>query len=176
MSTLTWPPDVCPHCKWHRKLTKSHESNCPAKADKPIYNEVFPHLFVGSVEARVDPRFVAVVSILTEAQARYIGANLAQPSVPMVYIDHEDGPPGLVDKCARAWEHVDDNIVLGDVLVHCYQGASRSVTAAAGWIITRHRRRVRDEIPRIAGIRPQALYLNPGYVRELEALEDSVAG
>lgn len=171
MSEFTWPPVVCPCCRWRRKLTKSHLDGCPSRSSEPLYHEVFPRLFVGSVEARVDPRFVAVVSILTEAQGRYIGAGLAQPSVPMVYIDHEDGVGGLVAKCPQAWEHIDRYILQGDVLVHCYQKASRSVAVATGWVVTRHGLRVRDEVPRIAGIRPQALHLYPGYVRELEALD-----
>ena len=168
---LSWPPAICPHCQCERKLSTSHLWGCPARGGDPAYHEVFPGLFVGSVEARVDPRFVAVVSILTEAQSRYIGAALAQPRSPMAYIDHEDRVPGLVAKCGPAWEHIDRHIPRGDVLVHCYQGASRSVTAATGWIVTRRGRRVLDEVPRIAGIRPQAVYLFEGYVRELEALE-----
>ena len=113
-------------------------------------------------------------SLLTEAQARFIGTAVAQPSVPLVYIDHEDRVPGLVAKCGKAWEHIDHYIKQGEVLVHCFQGASRSVTAAIGWVITRFGRRACDEVALVSCLRPQALHLYEGYVRELEDLERGI--
>ncbi len=170
-----YPPTVCPHCKFGLKLSMSHRTHCPAQQpNKPACHEVAPGFFVGSVEARVDPRFVAVVSILSEADARYVGARVAMPSVPMFHVEHEDQGEGLLTKCVPAWAFVDQHRTRGPVLFHCLQGANRSPTAYCGYRITRDRVRAEDILLDVLARRPPAWYINRTNVEALRALDSSL--
>ena len=167
-----WPPAYCPHCRWHVKLSTPHKHHCPSlKPDKPSSHQVAPNLFVGSVEARASSRFVAVVSILSSSDTKWVGSRVGLPKGPCHFIDHEDRIPGLLAKCVPAWEFIDAHIQQGPVLVHCLQGASRSVSVAGGWRLTRERVPVRQLVPELVLCRPSAMFLSSVYVRELEELQ-----
>lgn len=166
-----YPPTVCPHCKFARRFSMSHREHCPTmRPNKPACHEVAPGLFVGSVEARVDQRFVAVVSILSEADARYVGTQVAMPSVPMFHINHEDGSPELLTKCEPAWAFVDEHRQRGSVLFHCLQGASRSVAVFCGYRITRDRVHPQHIMNDVLLARPPAWHLSQVFVSELLTL------
>lgn len=167
-----YPPTVCPHCKWGRKLSTPHRSPCPAdNPTEPPCHEVAPGLFVGAVEARIDPRFVAVVSILSEGDARYVGARVPMPSVPMFHVEHEDRSEGLLAKCEPAWRFVDEHRARGPVLFHCLQGANRSPTVYCGYRITRDRVRAEAILLEVLARRPPAWHINPANVEGLLALD-----
>lgn len=166
-----YPPTVCPHCKFRLRFSMAHRPHCPTmRPDEPACHEVAPGLFVGSVEARVDRRFVAVVSILSEADARYVGARVAMPSVPMFHVEHEDQGEGLLVKCEPAWRFVDEHRAQGPVLFHCLQGANRSPTAYCGYRITRDRVSAEAILLEVLARRPPSWYVNRTNVEGLLAL------
>lgn len=166
-----YPPTVCPHCKFGRKLSMDHRAHCPAmRPDDPACHEVAPGLFVGSVEARVDQRFVAVVSILSEADVRYVGGRVAMPNVPMFHVEHEDRGEGLLAKCVPAWAFVDEHRARGPVLFHCLQGANRSPTVYCGYRITRDQVSAEAILLEVLSRRPPAWYINRTNVEGLQQL------
>ncbi len=170
-----FPPTVCPYCKFGRKLSQSHLEKCPAmRADDPPCHEVAPGLWVGSVVARTDPRFVAVVSILSEFDVKYVGAKVAQPAVPVYHIEHADHTEGFVEKCGPAWNFVDRHLPRGNVLFHCLMGASRSPSAAAGWLVSRGVMRAKRALHHLASRRPPALHITDKFVDELGDLDEAV--
>lgn len=170
-----FPPTVCPYCKFGRKLSQSHLEKCPAmRVDDPSCHEIAPGLWVGSVVARTDPRFVAVVSILSEFDVKYVGAKVAQPSVPVFYVEHADHTEGFVEKCLQAWDFVDRHLPRGDVLLHCLMGASRSPTAAAGWLVSRGVMRAKRALHHLASQRPPALHITDKFIDEIGDLDLAV--
>lgn len=166
---------TCPHCDFTRKLSMAHRPECPAMDDStwpdretPHCQEIVPGLWVGDVCARVG-RWDLVVGILSEENLRWIG-DLAGPPCEYILLMHEDRTPGLLAKCAAAWDRMSAVLSSGRVLVHCHQGASRSVAVAAGWLILQGRT-AQEAVDLLVAKRPQAMHLSRVFQEELVALE-----
>ncbi|KXS12130.1 phosphatases II [Gonapodya prolifera JEL478] len=61
----------------------------------------------------------------------------------------------------------------GGVLVHCYQGKSRSAAAVVGWLIAKRGMSLQDAIQLVTDSR-KAVAINEGFLRQLEQFELSV--
>lgn len=146
---------------------------------EPLCSEVDDNLWVGSVGAREDPRWVAVVGILSEPDRWWVGAEVAMPQCSYLLAEHAERQPGLLNHpdLAEAWRRISEGVRRGPVLVHCLQGASRSVAVAAGWMLAHQRREdgrhltTKDVVDRVFHRRLQAVHLWPGYIDELLDLE-----
>lgn len=165
-------PAVCPYCAWEREVSKAHRDGCPSSGEgHAIPTEMVPGLWVAGVAARGDERFVAAVSILTHGEHAWAGgAKIAPPPGKWLFIEHEDRQPGLIAKAPRIWDFIDEHLPRGPVLVHCGAGASRSVTAVAGWLITRRKMTAATAVTLMLGKRPQVMFLWEGFEQELLGL------
>lgn len=111
--------------------------------------EVYPHLLVGDIHDYELSRHRAVVSATKTVHAREVRFN-GKDDPDYIYVEKPyhlilnwvDGPahlynwstPGLFN---RALDFIDRNVRLGDVLVHCDQGLSRSPTLAMLYLAKR---------------------------------------
>ncbi len=168
MDLLSLIPDPCPWCGCPRKVSCQHESTCRSQDDShEIPTEIVPRLWVGSVMSRPDPRFIAVVTILSPGEMHWaMGAKIADPPGAWHVINHGDHEPGLVAHGPGAWSFIDRRRDLGPVLVHCGAGASRSPTIVAGYLITRMGMTLPEAMGKLL-VRPQVMHIWPGYLREL---------
>jgi predicted protein tyrosine phosphatase len=138
--------------------------------------EIYPRLWVGSVETRCDPRFTAVVSILTEGEMSYF-RQVEMPKCEMVHIDHADRSPGLILKLTNAYKFVDEARASDNnhhILFHCGAGASRSTSALIGYALTRGLDNISDAFENMITKRPLAMNMWHGFVEELQALSDGL--
>lgn len=78
------------------------------------------------------------------------------------------------------WDFIDaalttnaENGTLNKVLVHCYQGISRSTTILASYLMKRHGLTMVEALDEIRSVRPVAAP-NPGFLIQLRALERSL--
>ena len=175
-------PDICPHCEGVRKFSTFHNLGCPARIEVYHPTEIYPGLWVGSVETRCDPRFTAVVSILTEGEMSYF-RQVEIPKCAMHHVDHADRSAGLiyesgvVAKLADAYKFVDDarsDRDHNDILFHCGAGASRSTSALIGYALTRGLDNISDAFENMLAKRPLAMNMWHGFVEELQNLSDGL--
>lgn len=169
-------PSLCPYCQWERKVTKAHRDWCPSQGEgHAVPTEMVPGLWVSGVMARADERFVAVASILTHGEHHWAaGARIAPPPGKWLFVEHEDRQPGLIAKATEIWAFIDAHMHRGPVLVHCGAGASRSVTVAAGWLVTRLGMTAADAVALMLDKRPQVMYLWEGFEQELLTLTPGI--
>lgn len=167
-------PDICPHCEGVRKFSSFHNLGCPAHIEVYYPTEIYPGLWVGSVETRCDPRFTAVVSILTEGEMSYF-RQVEIPKCAMHHVDHADRSAGLICKLEDAYKFVDKKIGGGPVLFHCGAGASRSTSALIGYALTRGLDNISDAFENMIAKRPLAMYMWHGFVEELQMLSDGLS-
>lgn len=168
----------CRWCGHERRMGRAHPENCLSLDPFPPNHrhEIWPRVYVGVVEARTSTRFGAIVGILSEANARWIGGRVAMPACSYALIDHEDGQPGLVSKLDAGFKLIDEAYDDGeDVLFHCHQGASRSVCAAAAWQVRRGMP-LDDALEAIFAKRPASEWFWAGWLPELRELERKVQG
>lgn len=175
-------PDICPHCDGVRKFSSFHLQNCPARHEVFYPTQIYPGLWVGGVETRRDPRFTAVVSILTEGEMSYF-RQVEMPKCRMIHIDHADRSAGLicesgvVAKLTDAYKFVDSARASDNnhhILFHCGAGASRSTSALIGYALTRGLDNISDAFENMITKRPLAMNMWHGFVEELQALSDGL--
>lgn len=167
-------PDICPHCEGARKFSSFHNLGCPAQIEVFYPTEIYPGLWVGSVETRCDPRFNAVVSILTEGEMSYF-RRVEMPKRAMHHVDHADRSAGLICKLTDAYKFVDEARASDNnyhILFHCGAGASRSTSALIGYALTRGLDNISDAFENMIAKRPLAMNIWNGFVEELQALSD----
>lgn len=92
------------------------------------------------------------------------------PESDVYHIQHSDGEGGLLSKCEPAWQFVDEHRSLGDVLIHCLQGANRSPTVCAGYRITRDGLSAEQALSEVLRRRPPAWHINSANVADIVAL------
>ena len=169
-------PDICPHCDGVRKFSSFHTPNCPARREVYYPTEVYPGLWVGSVETRRDPRFTAVVSILTEGEMSYF-RQVEMPKCRMYHVDHADRSAGLIAKLTDAYKFVDEARAEDNnynVLFHCGAGASRSTSALIGYAITRGLDSLSDAFENMIAKRPLAMNMWHGFAEELRSVSEGL--
>ena len=169
-------PDICPHCDGVRKFSSFHTPNCPARREVYYPTEVYPGLWVGSVETRRDPRFTAVVSILTEGEMSYF-RQVEMPKCRMYHVDHADRSAGLIAKLTDAYKFVDEARAEDNnynVLFHCGAGASRSTSALIGYAITRGLDSLSDAFENMIAKRPLAMNMWDGFAEELRKVSEGL--
>lgn len=165
-------PSQCPYCHWTRLRPnfrpRPHRDHCPSYSERPVCHEITPGLWVGSVEVRAEPGWDLVVGILCESERERVrsGPLAPFPSCGFLAIDHADGETGLLAKCSPAWARMAQILSHGRVLVHCHQGASRSVAVAAGFLIGQGMAPA-DAVRLCYERRPAAMHLSPVFQREL---------
>lgn len=170
-------PSFCPHCKWGAKMSTPHLQGCSSQNITPTPTEVFPGLWVGAAEARADPRFNAVVGILTSGEMRVKGA-IPAPAGPYYHIDQEDRTPGLLAQAPAAWKWVDDQRAAtpdAQILFHCRFGASRSPVVLLGYAVSRGLTTLRAGAETLIAKRPLAMNIWYGYQEELVAMFEAAA-
>ena len=168
---------VCRWCGWRRKLSERHPENCVSLDVFPPnhVHEIWPGVFLGVVEARVDSRYAGVVGILSQADTRWVAGHVGMPSCPYELVDHEDRKPGLSMKLKRAFDLADEAIRRGPVLFHCHQGASRSAMALAEWRV-RGGATLDETLEQVFSTRPATEHFWHGWLPELRATERRYRG
>lgn len=165
-------PSFCPHCRWGAKLSLEHLDGCASQNITHAPTEVFPGLWVGAAEARADPRFHAVVGILTNGEMR-LKAAVPAPAGPHYHIDQEDRTPGLLALAPAAWKWVDEQRAAtpdAQILFHCRFGASRSPVVLLGYAVSRGLTPLRAGAAALIAKRPLAMNIWRGYEEELIAM------
>ena len=97
---------------------------------KKPYDFILPNLAVGSFESRLDPNFLAVVTIISPSEMRYISQSfpITTPAKHLMMIPIHDGEMGMTPYFDNAFQFIETHIENGKVLVHCHAGISRSVS------------------------------------------------
>lgn len=102
---------------------------------KKPYDFILPNLAIGSFEARLDPIFEAIVTLITPSELRYISQtfSLITPAPHVLMIPIHDGEMGLysyLDDIYQFLEEHNDKMRL----VHCHAGISRSPSAVTHYL------------------------------------------
>ncbi len=135
---------------------------------------VLPNLWLGSIEALLDPKIMGRVSAVVSAVTRdrlpddMLACFLnGRASLRVPIYDTKDEPIELYFESAAAFIHVHLSNGKG-VLIHCHAGVSRSVTLLVYYMM-RHRgyRTPEEALEKIREVRP---YVRPnsGFLRKLK--------
>jgi len=176
---------LCPHCQHDKRSGRRHPNSCSSYSREPMCHEVAKDLYVGSVESREGSApdgksWSAVVGVLSAANVRWIGSQVAQPTCPYMIVDHEDGVDGLLKHISKVEPFVRNGLKSGPVLIHCHQGASRSPTVASAIMMLLDNNphsyeKTLTTIKQVMLARPPAVHMWKGYIEELFAWSERIA-
>lgn len=130
--------------------------------------EVVPRLFIGAAEDRSNPRFKAVCTIMTTAEISSLPSSCRLcPDTLYLEIPVFDGRVGLGSYLGIINSFCNEGANLGDVLIHCRYGQSRSPAAAVYLIALRYGYTIDEALKIINLIVPNCWIYNK-YIEEIE--------
>lgn len=98
------------------------------------YDFILTNLAVGNYEARTDPRFHAVLTLISPSGYKEIEKKAPTKAKHTMHIPIYDGELGIGPYLDDGYDFIDKHIKEGEVLVHCRAGISRSPTMATYYI------------------------------------------
>lgn len=136
-------------------------------------HEVWPGLLVGSIEAA----FPAALAADGVTHVVCCVGDEVPSGLPTLHLPLEDAPAQRIGGAVlAATRFVADALGGGGrVLVHCHMGISRSAAVASGYLVVRHGLDADAALRLVASRRPAACP-NPGFVAQLRAVSDALAG
>jgi protein-tyrosine phosphatase len=166
-----------------RRLMLSRVSD--AIEEDPV--EIFPCLFLGSLQAALDTdklREKDIGFVLTVAGK--LSVRLPTPEFTHKEVDIADHPAAdILSIIPECLSFIDKAMNNGDngaekehssqytqrrILVHCASGISRSVSICCAWFMMRHALSFDESMERIRAVRPRA-NPNPGFRAQLQLLD-----
>eukprot|EP00299_Pterocystis_sp_00344_P010008 c437_g1_i1.p1 GENE.c437_g1_i1~~c437_g1_i1.p1 ORF type:complete len:212 (+),score=34.81 c437_g1_i1:27-638(+) len=154
------------------RYPKAHSCGCLVPCAKAVpkaeMHEVYPNLFVGPVEAALNPTLLranAITHIINASNSSYHQHN---NKYKYLCIDINDLPfTDIRIHFSRSNEFIESSLSKGGrCLVHCQAGRSRSVTIAAAYIIYKERCSPDEALRIIKAVRNVASP-NIGFVKQL---------
>jgi len=138
---------------------------------------VAPGVFLGSALHAASEtvfrglRLARVLNVAKEVPNAFEGGPLGVRYINLPWVDAEDQP---ID-CAAAAEAVQEAVAAGEpLLVHCFQGMSRSAAAAACWLVA-HRGLDADAAHAHLRRARSIVRINAGFLAQLHAFATTVA-
>lgn len=146
-------------------------------------HEILPGLYLGSVDCMYcAPSFGALnikgcVSVLNECEVKMIRPEVKALKIKWLHIPIDDDPgQALFDFFAKSCKFIEKRLSKGDsVLVHCWAGASRSVTLVCAYLVLVHKYDVDSALKFVKEKRSKALP-NIGFLRQLRKFEENCKG
>ena len=165
-----------------KRLAAKQQDRATNHLGKPIAvtsTSVSGTLYVGSFEAASNSEFFDEAKIGAVVNCTKNLANVFEEGGSVAYrrVAVEDAhDEQLVDHVVDVSDWIGDHLVAGrNVLVHCLQGKSRSVTVCAAYLMLRDGCRLRAAYDRLVATRP-SLSVNDGFASQLESLDRRLFG
>ncbi|KZV90131.1 phosphatases II [Exidia glandulosa HHB12029] len=158
------------------RAINNYGKDTPAGLYPEAMNEIVPGLFLGSWDAARDTdalRAAGITHVLTLMRelALYKLDNLAAPDCPLttLHLPIIDGAAfKLLPYVPRCIEFIDAALSGGGkVLVHCFQGVSRSASVVAAYLMAK-RGIARDEALELVRAARPAIQPNLGFMKQLD--------
>lgn len=109
--------------------------------ENPNCSKILDNLYLGSFEARTDPRFGAIITLVSPPEFRYISQtypiSIEHTNNVLLIPIADNGYDEIKPYLKAGIEFIDQNVKDKKVLVHCMAGISRSPSMTIAYLMSK---------------------------------------